>query len=264
MRTCMPLNQKGMSLVVVLVVLGVVGAAAVVMMTNGVQKRKISQQMNVSVSANLVKQKLVGLVSAPKSWQKTQVGNSAAIISFVASSPPSLDIYTPDSVTPYYAATNPYAGFDLNGNTCTSFSTTGNDACPFHYDIRLQARVFQNGNWIDTIRFTLSFRPATSALVLNAADPAFSFDLVRNLNEQSVEAACISMLGIYNAETNQCSVKITNAVAPCTGGDTYRGPAVNVASNNCDAITGAGLICAPTQVVKGFNSSGDPVCGDPL
>ncbi len=220
--------------------------------------------MNISVSASLVTQKLVGMVLSPQSWQATQTHNAAAFAYFNSKSPPALDIYSPDSQTPYYQSTNAQAGFDLKGNPCTAFSTSGNDSCPLRYDITLKSRIFQNANWIDTLHFALSFRPASAGLILNTNTSQFTFDLVRNLNDQSVESACISINGIYDANSNLCSAKITKSVATCIGGQTYRGPAANNGANNCDNKTTALTKCASSQVVKGFDIKGNPICGAPL
>lgn len=264
MRTRMPLNQNGMSLVTVLIVMGIVGLSALSILRMSDQKRKLSQQMNVSVSASLVKQKLVGLILSPQSWQATQTHNSQAFANFNPNNPPTLNIYTPGSSTAFYQPTDSAAGFDLKGNPCTGFSANGNDSCPLRYDITLRSRVFQNANWIDTLHFALSFKPASSGLILNTSTAQFTFDLVRNLNDQSVEAACISISGVYDAATNACSEKITKPVAACGGGETYRGPASNAGSTNCDIKTTAPTACAGGQVIKGFGPNGNPTCGTPL
>lgn len=264
MRTSMPLNQNGMSLVMVLVVMVIVGLSAISIMRMSDQKRKLSQQMNVSVSASLVKQKLVGLILSPQSWQATQTHNSQAFANFDPTHPPMLNIYTLDSSTPFYQPTNMEAGFDLKGNPCTGFSANGNDNCPLRYDITLKSRAFQNANWIDTLHFELSFKPASSGLILNASNAQFTFDLVRNLNDQSVESACISISGIYDAETNSCSAKITKSVATCGGSQTYRGPASNGGNTNCDGKTTAPTACTASQVIKGFDVNNNPVCGTPI
>ena len=260
----MSLNQKGMSLVMVLVITGIVGIAASTIVSTSSQKRKVSQHLNVSVSASLVKQKLVGIVLAPQSWQAIQTYNTQAFTNFNANSPPSLNIYTADSNVPFYQTTNAQAGFDLKGNPCTEFSANGNDNCPLRYDITLRNHVFQNGNWIDTIHFELSFKPATYRSMLNTSNHDLSFDLVRNLNDQSVESACISVHGVYDSTANACSIQVTKAVTACGGGLTYRGPAPNGSANNCDAKTTAIIACGGNQVVKGFDTRGNSICGAAL
>lgn len=264
MRTRMPLNEKGMGIVVVLIVMAMVGAAAFVALTMGSEKRKFSSQMNVLVSANLVKQKLVGIVLAPQSWQITQAHNTAAFASFNPAQPSTLDIYTPDSTAAYYAPSNPRAGFDLKGTPCDGFSYNGNDSCPFRYVITLKNHVFQNGNWIDTLHFELNFKTLSTELKLNAAAPEFTFDLVRNLNEQSVESACVSINGVYNDANNACSMQLTKAVPPCTGNQTYRGPASVNGASNCETKSITARACIPGEVIKGFTANGTAYCGTPL
>lgn len=261
MRTCMPLNQSGMSVALVLIVIGVVGLAAIPIMSRSQQKIKISDQMNVSVSASLVKQKLIGLILAPQSWQATQNYNNAAFTNFNPNLPPNLDIYSPGLSNLYYPSTNEQAGFDLNGNPCLSFRSSGNDNCPLRYQIQLKNRVYQNANWVETLHFELVFKPESTGLILNVTTAQFTFDLVRNLNDQSVEAACISISGRYDATTNSCSEKITRPVQTCGSNQTYRGPAVNSAGSYCDTKTTTVTTCNGSHVVKSFGTDGNPICG---
>lgn len=257
-----------MSIVMVLVVMGIVGIAALSIMTMGNQKRKMSRQMNVAVSANLVKQKLVGMVMSPSIWQATQKKNTS-VFENTSQKNSSINIYMPNSQpgssspTLYYQPTNPQAGFDLKGNPCTTFSPNGNNDCPLRYDITLKSYAMVNGNRIDTLHFALSFRPASSDLILRTDTSEFTFDLARNLNEQSVESACISVNGTYDGNTNACSVKVTKSVDTCKNGQTYRGPASNDQGTNCDNKTVAVTSCAANQVIKGFDQNGNPICGAP-
>ncbi len=257
------INKRGMSLLVVLMVTGVVGISSLMVLNMGTQKRIVAQQMNMVVSADLIKQKLIGAVISPRSWQLTQANNNAAFAGFNPAAPPLLNLYKEDSGAVFYQAANAAAGFDFKGNQCTTFTNGGNDSCPFHYDISLKNRVLQNGSWIDTLHFALRFKPASTTFVLNAGSPQFTFDIVRNLDDRSVESSCLSVNGIYDAATNLCSVKVTKPVAACAGPQTYRGPASNVALTNCDNKIIAVTTCLGAQVVKGFALDGSPTCGAP-
>lgn len=263
MRTRMLINQRGMSLVTVLFAMGISTVVMASIIAMGQQKRKMSQQMNVTVSANIIKQKLVGMIIAPQSWQATQTRNSQAFANFNGSTRPLLDIYAANSTTVFYQSTNPQAGFDFNGKTCHTFSTQGNDTCPFRYAVTLKNRVFQNGNWIDTLNFELVFKPS-SQLVLNTSSPEYTFDLVRNFNDNSVESACVAVKGVYNASLNTCTERLTPTVTGCPSNQTFRGPAKNGSSTHCDTRTVAQTTCSSGKLIKGFDSRGNPICGDPL
>lgn len=263
MRKRLLLNDQGMSLVTVLMTFSIFTIAMGSMLTYAAQKRKIAERMNLSATANLVKQKLVGLVLAPQSWQVTQARNSTVFATFNPASPAILDIFSVDATTPYYQASHPWAGFDMKGRPCMGFTPSGNDLCPLRYEITLKNRTFQNGNWIDTLHFELLFRPA-KGLALKTSSEEFSFDLVRNLNDQSAESACIAVRGVYNAKSNACTVKLTESVSPCANNQTYRGPALNGGASRCDNRTIASTSCANGKVVKGFDANGTPLCGAPL
>lgn len=264
-------DQKGMSIVLVLIVIAVIGAAAVTVMSMGNSKRKVSQQLDVSVAANLVKQKLMGIVLSPESWQITQEKNPTAFQAYKANNP-KLDLYIPgDSSAPYYQSSNPKSGFDLKGKPCTDFGSdpkvsgsTGNDNCPFRYDITLEGHQNINGAWFDTIHFQLSFKPRTANFLLNTDNTDLSFSLQRNVDSQSVETACISLNGTYNYKTNSCSTQLTTPVAACGEGKTYRGPAGSSGKSNCDSRAITATVCSSDKVVKGFDDRGNVVCGAPL
>ncbi|HWU44175.1 MAG TPA: hypothetical protein VN132_12075, partial [Bdellovibrio sp.] len=121
-----------MSLILVLVIFALIGISAITILTMGEQKRRVSQQMNLTITAQQVKQKLMGLVLAPQSWQAIQTYNAPAFAMFpdpavtttTVSPPtsfPTLDLYEPNSTAPYYKTSDHNAGFDLRGNPCTSF-----------------------------------------------------------------------------------------------------------------------------------------------
>lgn len=216
--------------------------------------------MNVSVVADQIKQKLVGAVLAPPSWQLTQSRNTGAFYASSGSSQkPLLNIYLTDPYTPYYASTSPTAGFDFQGNPCNQFnSESGSDACPFRYEVRLVSRTMQGSNWIDTVGFAMTFKPSSNRFVLNAQSAKYTFNLVRNFDTRGLEAPCISINGQYNPNDNTCSVSLKREKT-CANGTSYKGPA----ENDCATKTLPTKTCTSPNVIKGFDNQGNSVCGPP-
>ncbi len=73
---------------------------------------------------------------------------------------------------PVYDATNPASGFTMWGAPCTTFSTKGNDACPFRYNLQWSAQC-TIGNCVNPqvlVSATLVYAPATNPIVLNPAN----------------------------------------------------------------------------------------------
>jgi hypothetical protein len=178
-----------------------------------------------------------------------------------------LNLYQAGTGTaPYYSSTDPTSGFDMFGNPCVSPNLfdpqLGNDLCPFHYDVTLVSRVYQNHNWLETVHFALSYKPQTSGQSLNTSAPQYSFDLVRNFNSQSVEQSCISVNGNYNSATASCTVSITQDTSCGTGG-AFVGPSASSSSGTCGRLALA-QSCASGTVLKGFGSDGTPICGPPI
>lgn len=273
MRACLSVkSEKGSSLMSIVLAIGLMGIATLGILSWSTQKSHAGRQMNIHAVADQIKQRLVGAVISPNSWQLTQNYNTRAFADPVFSQGngngpaanseayPKLNLYIAGSSGIYYETNNPNAGFSPAGVPCTNFDAqNGNDACPFRYDIRLVRHVYQNGNWIDTVRFELTFKPASSKYILNSKKSQYTFDLVRNLDEKSVESSCIALNGQYNANTGECSVRITRATSCAQNSGAYRGPAAN-GGQSCETPRAASLACGTGQVIKGFDARGTPQC----
>ena len=264
-------NQDGNVLIVVLVLTAVIAMGAMTILSRSQTGQKVQEQSNLSGIAEQIKSKLVGAVMSPQSWQIIQQRNAQVFgpaMQYATSttsplaggtqSPKSLDIYLENSRTPYYAATNPRAGFDMQGNPCDPkqpFSLEGNDQCPFRYNVTLISHVYHNNAWIDTLRFELLFRPKNTALVLKDKSERFTFNLVRNVDENNVEATCLSLEGVYDKVTGTCSKELGQDVI-CPDGKSYRGSV----GEKCAEMKIATKTCSAGQAVTGFDNDGNPVC----
>ena len=268
MLTRLPLNQKGSSFISVLILCVMVGMAAAVISNLNIQTRKIAVKSSAPTTARLIKQKLLNLVLTPASWQVIQAKNSQVFANFNPAHPPLLDIYQANSNTPYYATTTLTSGFDYASKPCQTYVTDltaeGDDSCPFRYHVYLKNRALVNGSWVDTLRFELNYHPKAQDIIFNATTPEFNFDIARNLNEQSVEASCIAIGGIYNSVTNECSKKLTNTIPNCGTGKVFKSQQNIQPSSNCVNTSVTQVSCSGTQVVKGFTQQGNPICGPPL
>ncbi|MGZ5280041.1 MAG: type IV pilus modification PilV family protein, partial [Pseudobdellovibrionaceae bacterium] len=159
MRTWVPLkSSRGSSLISVILAFGLMGLAMIGILSWNTQKANAGRQMNIQAVADQIKQRLVGAVISPNSWQITQARNTQAFSNSIFAQSggmptnydlyPSLDLYVAGSTTAYYPATNPKSGFDIAGNPCMAFDAeNGNDGCPFRYEVKLARHIFQNGNW---------------------------------------------------------------------------------------------------------------------
>lgn len=266
MLTRLPLNQKGMSIILVILVVAVMALVMIGILNWNNQKVKLNQQLNVTVIADQIKTKLVGIVISPDSWQRIQSNNQSAFgyANTPSSTKPGLNLYLADPLItqPYYKASQATAGFDPSGNPCSEDnpfdSVDGSDSCPFHYDVTLKSRTYVNNNWLDTVHFEMMFKPATSKLVLNTKATQYTFDIVRNFNDRSVESACISVNGNFSSTSARCSTLLTPNVN-CQITTAYRGPGAQGGSA-CGERT-QNFTCPQGSVMKGVNGNGDPVCG---
>lgn len=243
-----------------------VAATAAIITTINIQTRKATVKYSAPTTARMIKQKLLNLVLTPSSWQIIQAKNNQAFINFNPDVPPLIEIYQVNSTgSAYYASNSPTAGFDYNAQPCNSYSNDltaeGNDACPFRYNIYLKSRVQVNDNWVDTLKFELAYRPKNKDIIFNPNSPEFNFDIARNLNEQSIESSCISIGGVYNDLTHECSNKLTNPVSNCGPGKILKSQQNIQSSANCVNTSIKSFTCNGNQVIKGFNQQGNPICG---
>jgi hypothetical protein len=276
MRDCMSLkSERGMSLTVVLFAVTLSGIVAIGMLAWDKEKLRAKRQANIQSTAEQIKQKLVGAVISPESWKITQSKNSSAFAALLAAtgtsqgqspSPqfvyPSIDIHLAGKSPSLYYSPSPNAGFNLKGEPCSSYNQkTGNDECPFHYDIQLVKHVQQNGNWIDTLQFKLDFRPATLDVVLNTTQGLYSFPIDRNFNPKSVETSCIAIGGTYNPALGECSAKVT-PVVDCSGAthQAYIGPKLVTGTSHCETAQVSPKACGSHEAISGFTSGGSPQC----
>ena len=297
-------SERGMSLAVVMIGVAISGIVAMGVVSWEKQKVAAKPRINVQATAEQIKQKLIGAVISPDSWQLTQSYNSAAFttVTSLSSAPisggtgtsshltqgqqssmtatsstsstadtnltttevayPSLDIHLAGQSPSLFYSPSSTAGFNMQGEPCNAYDdSAGNDECPFHYNIQLVKHILQNGNWIDTLRFTLSYRPASLNASLNTAQSLYSFDIDRNFNEKSVETSCISIGGTFNAATGECSSKITPIVdCTTTTARAYIGPHLASGTSHCQTAQIAATPCGSHQAISGFTSGGSPQC----
>ncbi len=240
-----------------------VAAGVIAQRINEVQK--IKQRLSVSQGAERARSALVGLILDPRSWAETQNGNTAAFAGPVSSgslaTAPSLKIRDAVGAT-FYNSTLANTGFTPAGELCDHFTETGSDTCPFRYEVKLYTHEQINGSWVDTVALKLNYRPLHTNSSFNSAADRFTFMLRRNFGGSSAESACIATGGLYTGSTGSCSVQITQTVN--CGSSFLSGPTIPGSPASCVVALRTPITCPPPQVVKKFNSTGDPVCGDPI
>lgn len=171
------------------------------------------------------------------------------------------------SVNPIYgiAATNgsvlfnftpPGKGFDTRGKPCTTFSETGNDACPFTYNLRWEPRCIGGvgGCRNPTVRIigTLKYRPKTQTLgPLNPKN--YNVDFFRYSNEGSISGTCASINGAFDPTTHNCTLPASISQVCSALGGTY-----NATTGKC--TTSSTKTCATGKVVSSIQGDGGVSC----
>jgi hypothetical protein len=280
-------NNRGSAMIASLALVSAIMVVTGSVATVSMRKMKSSSQMNVSGTANQIKEKMSGLVVSPSGWQLVETNNQEVFdnaansqsYSQLSSDQKLLKLYisTPGGQSVYYDSTNFKAGFNMSGEPCTSEDgpfnpETGNNRCPFRYEVFLKERVMRGTTAIDTVVLYFKFKPASNGLVLKgghkfAADVdlnnldstnPYIITIRRNFDKKSVVTSCIALDGEYNTDSGECSVKITRP-ADCDQypGQYYSGPGD---SDGCGAVANVSS-CSRRTAVEGFAGGSQPVCG---
>lgn len=152
--------QLGMSLIEVLVVLAIGSVVLLGVLSIFQMSAKMNLQAVATTQALQTLRNLQSLIQDGPSWQKTI---SAPVNTGVAGSPkmdclanstPCTEDGTANGTpisgkqfavfdrlggAPFYDPTPPTNGFRLNGQSCNTFSASGNDSCPLRFDVQWKA-----------------------------------------------------------------------------------------------------------------------------
>lgn len=290
------LSQRGSALTMVLV------ASAVTMIAMGGTavwlNHGLKQQHNVELAAmaNTLQSRIRSYIESQESWRRTLTGDSqfecmlvdgtdcsTAGGTCVTSTPdgscggdgtisggyvdlrdPAGEIYVRKPSGSIYQQ-----GFDINGKPCAEFTMSGNDICPFRYEIQWHPRC--SGSCPSTLptgalfatnielemRATLLFKPSSGAYgELNVAK--YSFTHVRN-QSGILATQCASMGGTFNATLQSCDLPMISG-SPCPAHTFVIG--VDASRNRvCQTTKMIDNRCMNGSAIVGIDDAGRFICG---
>ena len=251
-------SQRGSALVYVLITAAVFGIVTGTFINwyTGMQKQKA--QLDVKTTGRLLLNNIINTIESDTAWSVNKANNAM---------PGKLTLYMADG-TPYVTqAAND--GFGLDGTPCHTFnSSVGNDLCPFHYDVTVvSCAAAPLGCDGATITVAASFKPQHSAYFANfntqnysrgvAPQPAY----VRGQTAVTLAGSCALMGGIYNSNTQFCTLATGTSTSPdpCPGG--YYATGVSGVTVSCSQmVQDYNVACGPKSAFIGLNNLGQFIC----
>lgn len=260
-------NQKGVSLVVVLVATGVL-AIGFFAMTNGLYSvLSLKSTLNSNFNISQYRANIISTLSTGNALSRTVAGNSV------------MSCVTPGAFsdcTAQKSSENPIRVVDANGNiltdpsqanlgfredgtACNTFnSTTGNDSCPYRFDVSW--RPICPGGGLPCVnpqsRFTgtLRYKPANQkSTIVNQTK--YNFQIFPAKLDSTLEGSCKAINGTFDGNTGQCVLPMAGLCPP-----NQVVVSVNTTNNtkNCDYLIKN--VCSAGQAIDFVDANGNVVC----
>lgn len=253
-------NQKGMALGTALFACMVLGLVTVYILNTSQNKRKIQENISVSVSADNIKNKLLNALNSKPSWDLTTSHNNIyPLAGTTITTPPKINIYDAETNAILIHSTNPTAGFNMSGETCNSFNLNeGHETCFFRYEVSVNSVTSSAGNYVVLVRANLLFKPRNSKFIFNSQKDKYSFNHSVGVDQSAAEEICESINGTFNATTSTCSQTLTPS-ASCNNpnqsyqGSTPTGVSSQSGSTGCAVTQLPQQTCATGQYLYGYD-----------
>ncbi len=208
-------KQKGFTLVESLVAVALVGLLLMFLMTVTQQYYTIKKANDLSRTAANLRDLMVDSINSVRGWSQTVHNPSNNKLRCLKDATDCYNQSGPFAVINgtgniiFDPVSSPNNGFDAIGRLCTGFNSaaaSGSDACPLRFNISWQAVCTTSPclNPQILIKGDLDYNPLNRNLPFNPAKYSFSF--VRNLEGNSLLAACAALKGIFSDVTKTCTL----------------------------------------------------------
>lgn len=151
-------------------------------------------------------------------------------------------------------------GFTESGDACTGFSASGNDLCPYKYEVRVSVVCPATGactNPQEKITGTFLFSPGPEGKKSVTLNPSrYSFETFRGELTNTVADSCSVLGGTYNAVTKVCRLPL---MGDCPAGLVVVGVDAATNTKDCRPFLAA-FECPAGSVLKGVGLDGVPYC----
>lgn len=244
-------NQRGLSAIMMIVIVAVVTTASVGLSSLFVDRLKDEQQISLQQGVEMVRRNVQSTIGHDKSWLKTieQDSNLSCLRTngtVCGSGQKSFTLRLANSqvLVPGAKGTQ---GFDRLGNVCNEFNeSAGNDKCPFRYSLQWEcdgacvATKIVSGDEPPTepkvkITAVLEFKPGTAAPSRGQGNhlnmERYSFNLIRGREQRDLSSTCKAIGGYFDQGKKHCSIQRGNV--------------------SCDPVA---------EYMAGLNEDGTPIC----
>ncbi len=250
------LNQKGMALGTALFVCIILGMVTLYILNTSQNKRKIQDNLTVTVSAENVKNRLINTLNSKASWELTTSHNNIyPLAGTTIVTPVPINVYDAETNEILFHSTNINSGFDANGAPCDTFNLNqGDDKCFFRYDVAVKNVTGSAGQYLVLVRAELLFKPRNKKYVFNSQKEKFSFDYTVGVDLSAAVDICQAISGTFNETNNTCSQTLTTAASCANANQTYQGAASGVTSA-CGVTELPQQACPAGQYLYGYDAT---------
>ncbi|MFP5520676.1 MAG: hypothetical protein ACLGGX_12285 [Bdellovibrionia bacterium] len=173
------INNKGITLTQVLVMMSVISISSVAILNLMESQKNVQTEMNVKTTLMTLRQNILGTIGNHYAWSQTRTKNftmqclspSQPYCNPNSSQRALLALYD-SSGTLLYDSTDPQNGFTLSGQACNTYSVNGNDNCPIRIDIewRGACAAVPCADMEDMIHINFAYSPSTKSFPLNTSN----------------------------------------------------------------------------------------------
>lgn len=250
------LDQKGMALGTALFACIILGVVTLYILDTSQNKRKMQDNLTVTVSAENVKNRLINTLNSKPSWDLTTSHNNIyPLAGTTIVTPIPINVYDAETNGILFHSTNINTGFDANGAPCNTFNLSqGDDNCFFRYQVAVKSVTGSAGQYLVVVSADLLFKPRNKKYVFNSQKEKFSFDYTVGVDLSAAADICQAINGTFNETNNTCSQTLTTTASCTNANQTYQGASSGVTSA-CGVTELPQQTCPAGQYLYGYDAT---------
>ncbi|RYZ85418.1 MAG: hypothetical protein EOP06_16285 [Proteobacteria bacterium] len=256
-------SETGSIMVVALVMVGLVSAVALVISGWQEESFKVQNMQKIKRATASIREKVLFQIYNQEAWKATSGANTCLLngTNCASSAQGILTLRGPDGQL-FYDAAVADTGFNFNTVPCDAslnekFSATGNDLCPFRYELKWNAANCAAGKCQIHIVGEFKYAPLAKKNKVPLSPDKLKLDFIKGFETNSLMSACTSINGLFDQTTLKC-LPSNNQVAKCPDGYVFK----SVDSTQvpvCERAT-KGESCPSGQGARGIASNGSLEC----
>lgn len=266
-------SENGYLIPMAVALLGVMGFIMLGVANWQTSTNRIKQVQKVKAVAESIRQNVLVQIYNNQAWAATAGSDLCLLSGIECPDPATLPPGTPIAAQPlvlknpeglvFMDPNNPLDGFNLLGQRCNpavdgGFQESGNNACPFRYELTWVPTDCVAGTCTINIVGDLKYRPKSESLDVPLKLDNLKIDFVRGKEANSLQMACTSVGGVFDQVTLKCSAKSKQTIQ-CPDGKILK-VLVQGQIPNCIQLFSPQPPCPQGKAASGIDSTGMLIC----